>query len=185
MSRKGGAGFTLLELLITLAVITVLGMIAVTSYSQYTIRAKRTDATAALVRLAQKQERYYSAHRRYLCNDDNLPTNCDDKIECSSLMEDALSGDQNKCRCDQKGVDNRFDIEALGFPKQLTEREYYRLSIQVGPKENCYLLTAVPVEGGPQARDETCGRFFLDHTGKEAAVKADGTLDSSNTCWGR
>ncbi len=65
-------GFTLLELLITLAVITVLGVIAVTSYSSYTLRANRVDAKAALVRLAQQEERYYSVNRRYLNEaDDN------------------------------------------------------------------------------------------------------------------
>ena len=60
------SGFTLLELLITLTVITVLGMIAVTSYSKYTIRAYRTDAKSALVRLAQQEEKYYSVNRKYL-----------------------------------------------------------------------------------------------------------------------
>lgn len=60
------SGFTLLELLITLAVITVLGVIAVTSYSDYTLRANRVDAKAALVRLAQQQERHYSVKRQYL-----------------------------------------------------------------------------------------------------------------------
>ena len=60
------AGFTLLELLITLAVITVLGMIAITSYSQYTIRANRTDAKVAIAEIAQKEERYFSAHNNYV-----------------------------------------------------------------------------------------------------------------------
>ncbi len=59
-------GFTLLELLITLMVITVLGVISVMSYSSYILRANRADAKAALVRLAQQEERYYSVNRRYL-----------------------------------------------------------------------------------------------------------------------
>ncbi len=65
-------GFTLLELLITLAVISVLAAISITSYSQYTIRANRTDAKIALTRLAQQEERYFTTHRNYLYGQDAL-----------------------------------------------------------------------------------------------------------------
>jgi len=65
-------GFTLLELLITLAIVVVLGMIAITSYSRYTQRAHRVEAKEALLKIGQQQERHYTTHHRYLVGDTAL-----------------------------------------------------------------------------------------------------------------
>jgi type IV pilus assembly protein PilE len=53
-------GFTLVELMITVAVVAILAMIAVPSYTQYVRRANRTDATKTLMLDAQALERCYS-----------------------------------------------------------------------------------------------------------------------------
>lgn len=53
-------GFSLIELLIVVAIIGVLGVVATMSYGQYITRANRTDAKVELLELAQKQERYFS-----------------------------------------------------------------------------------------------------------------------------
>ena len=42
-----------------------LGMIAIPSYRQYTMRAQRTDAKTALLRIATNQERFYLTNRTY------------------------------------------------------------------------------------------------------------------------
>ncbi len=78
-------GFTLLELLITLAVITVLGVIAVTSYSGYLVRGYRVDAKSALTRLAQQEERYFSAHHTYLGGNAAVKQFHDPKAEGDSI----------------------------------------------------------------------------------------------------
>ena len=62
--RRPG-GFTLLELLIVVALIGLIWTIAVPSYSHYVVRAQRTEAKAALLQLATNQERFYFAQRRY------------------------------------------------------------------------------------------------------------------------
>jgi type IV pilus assembly protein PilE len=59
------AGVTLLELMAVVAVIGVLGFIAIPSYQQYARRAHRTEAKAALLRLATNQERFYLQNRAY------------------------------------------------------------------------------------------------------------------------
>jgi type IV pilus assembly protein PilE len=64
-SRRGMLGVTLLELMAVVMVIGILGMIAIPSYRQYSIRAQRTDAKAALLQLATNQERFYLINRRY------------------------------------------------------------------------------------------------------------------------
>jgi len=53
-------GFTLVELMITVAVVAILAMIAIPSYTQYVKRANRTDATKTLTLDAQALERCYS-----------------------------------------------------------------------------------------------------------------------------
>jgi type IV pilus assembly protein PilE len=53
-------GFTLVELMITVAVVAILAMIAIPSYSQYVRRANRTDATKTMQLDAQALERCYS-----------------------------------------------------------------------------------------------------------------------------
>ncbi len=53
-------GFTLVELMITVAIVAFLAMIAVPSYTQYVKRANRSDATKTLTLDAQALERCYS-----------------------------------------------------------------------------------------------------------------------------
>jgi type IV pilus assembly protein PilE len=57
--RKYMRGVTLLELMIVLVIISILAAIAYPNYREYIIRAKRTEAKAALLQIATQQERFY------------------------------------------------------------------------------------------------------------------------------
>jgi type IV pilus assembly protein PilE len=59
-------GFTLVELMITVAVVAILAMIAIPSYTQYVRRANRTEATKTLTLDAQALERCYSQAFTYV-----------------------------------------------------------------------------------------------------------------------
>ncbi len=54
-------GFSLLELMIAVAVVAVLTAIAIPSYQAYLIRGQRATAKAALLQAAQTMERAYTA----------------------------------------------------------------------------------------------------------------------------
>lgn len=58
-------GFSLIELMIVVAIISILAAIAYPSYQQYVLRGKRAEARAALLDAAARQERYYSDNNRY------------------------------------------------------------------------------------------------------------------------
>ena len=59
------AGVTLVEIMVVVGIVALLAAVAVPSYRQYTIRAHRTEAKAALLRLATNQERFYLQNKQY------------------------------------------------------------------------------------------------------------------------
>lgn len=58
-------GFTLIELMITVAIIAILSTIAYPSYTQYVQRANRAEARSILLENAQILERNYTTANRY------------------------------------------------------------------------------------------------------------------------
>lgn len=58
-------GFTLIELMITVAVIAILAAIAVPSYYQYTLRSNRSAAESFMQEVAGAQERYMVDSRQF------------------------------------------------------------------------------------------------------------------------
>ena len=63
--RSMQAGFTLIELMIAVAIIAILAAIVLPNYKNYLIKAHRTDAQAAMLNLAQYMESQYNASFAY------------------------------------------------------------------------------------------------------------------------
>lgn len=62
---KRHSGFTLIELMITVAIVGILAAIAYPSYQEYVRRSKRAEARAVLMEGAQWMERFYSENMSY------------------------------------------------------------------------------------------------------------------------
>lgn len=58
-------GFTLLELMITVVIVSILAGIALPAYNDYVLRAKFPEATANLADLRLKMEQFYMDNRGY------------------------------------------------------------------------------------------------------------------------
>jgi type IV pilus assembly protein PilE len=59
------AGFTLIELMVTVAVVAILGTIAMASYSSQVQKSRRTDARSAVMDLAGREEKLFSTVNAY------------------------------------------------------------------------------------------------------------------------
>ena len=60
-----GAGFTLVELMIVVAIIGILASIAIPSFRVYQWKAKRSEAYANLGALAMSQKAYFSVYDHF------------------------------------------------------------------------------------------------------------------------
>ena len=58
-------GFTLIELMITVAIVAILSAIAIPQYSEYVMRSRITEATSRLSDQQLKMERYFQDNRSY------------------------------------------------------------------------------------------------------------------------
>jgi len=70
-ARPAARGFTLIEVMVTVAIVGILTAIAYPSYSGYIARSKRSDARAALLENAQYLEARFTSNGYYSSARDN------------------------------------------------------------------------------------------------------------------
>jgi type IV pilus assembly protein PilE len=104
---RHNSGFTLIEVMVTVAIIAILGAIAVPSYNEYVQRARITEATSALADMRNKMEQYFQDNRTWAPGG-GIPQ------PCTAGTVAPLPVSQNfTFNCDQMGA-NTYRVVATG-----------------------------------------------------------------------
>ena len=135
-------GFTLIELMIVIAVLAIIATIALPSFLGQIQKARRADAKQALFDVAAKLEQYYQDNKGYptVANMDLLYPDVDATTFTS--------------------VEGHYTIGFNGVPTATT------YSIQAVP------AGAQVAETGCGAGDSCCGTFQLNHLGEKTVTGA-------------
>jgi type IV pilus assembly protein PilE len=70
--KERAQGFTLIELMVTVAIVAILAAIVYPSYQRYIVRNNRAAAQSALMDVAQRQQQFLLDNRAYACDDCSL-----------------------------------------------------------------------------------------------------------------
>lgn len=133
-------GFTLIELMITVAIIGILAAVAVPSYQNHVRQSNRAVAKALLYENAQFMERSYTINSQY----------------------DATVGPDGIANT---GDDIAVVLPITQSPKTGAGTAQYNISLQAVGNDT-FILQAVPT--GSMAGD-TCGTLTLSNTGAQGA----------------
>jgi type IV pilus assembly protein PilE len=152
------AGFTLIELMIAVAIVGILATIAATSYQRQVMQSHRTDARTALLDLAGREEKLFSTTNAYT----NIPANLgygSSTAPATTITSAIQVGSSNG--------QNDYNVVIL-TPDPLQPANL-----------NSYSLTATPIPTTSQAGDTTCTSLSVNQLGQQTAMPAANTA----TCW--
>ncbi len=135
-ARNAERGFTLIELMITVAVVGILAAIAYPSYQEYILRSRRVEAQSLLGEAAARQERWRAQNGSYTTTVSNLKLPYANQSEHGyyTLSISQVAGDGGytlkATRAASQTADTRcgdFTLDALGVK-----------GVSAGTVDNCW-----------------------------------------------
>lgn len=149
-------GFTLIELMITVAVVAILASIALPNYNQYVLRSHRAEAKNVMLAVAQRLEQNYTLSGSY------------------ARTQGAAADDIDVT-----------DITGWGLNQVPTSgAARYNISFGAGqPTAASFVLVATPA--GAQVADTTCGILTLDNRNLKGANGQNNRSQVTRDCWDR
>ena len=153
------SGFTLIELMIVVVVLTLLAAIAIPSYSNQIRKSRRSEAKSALLDLAGREERYMATNGTYT----STP---------SLLGYSSLSGIGS----------GYYDLNISGITASAAPT-----ATKAGVPAT-YTLTATVTPQGGQNKDSNCMAFQVNSVGQQTSyntTSAGGwtTANATTGCW--
>ena len=136
--RKRSKGFTLIELMIVVAIIAILAAIAIPQYKRFQAKAKAAEAKTNLGAIATAEESYHAEHDKY--------------IACAKTPGSAPTG---KVNFNQGNIGNFNDI---GFEPAGKVR--YAYEVTSGDANNKFSANAV--SGVPELQSAGLDKFHMN-----------------------
>lgn len=158
-------GFTLMELMITVAIIGIISAIAMPSYSRYVQKTKRADAKVEIMRIAQMQESYFVQNMSY----------------AKDLLSSSTDGNLGFAGTAVKSEQEEYEITLTSNPNATCD------GTSANPCTS-FTLTAKPLSAS-QLHDTQCIRFTLTNTGQRGvktgpdSSPVPGTAADVKKCW--
>lgn len=168
MHKKSDHGFSLIELMIVVAVIGILAAVAYPSYTDSVLKGRRAQARTALVELLQQQERYMTQRNCYL----GFTTNSSGVATASAPSPSTACG----------GV-TASSVPFKTFAGDNLSSASYLLSATVCPGSgsgtlsiaSCVKVVATPVKSDPKV-----GNLEVTSTGVKTCT---GSTSDKKLCW--
>ena len=159
-------GFSLLELMIAVAILGIISSIAYPSYLKQVQKSKRTAAKVELMRIAQLQESFYVQNLSY----------------AKALDGNATAGGLGFATSTVTAEGGEYTISLAA-----TKADGNACTGTSATPCVVYTLTATPVASKPQVHDKACTGFRLTNTGvklaKSTVHTAYGTASVRDECW--
>jgi len=155
MKMKYNKGFTLIELMIVVAILGIISAIAIPSYAEYVRKGKRADAKVELLKIAQLQESYF--------------------VQNLSYAKDLTTG------AGGLGLGATVKSEQEEYTITLTASNATGAACSGLAANACSSYTITATGNGGQANDK-CKSFTLTNTGVKDVVGATAPYDGK-TCW--
>jgi type IV pilus assembly protein PilE len=147
-------GFSLMELVITMAVLSILVAIAYPSYANFLLKGKRAEGRAALVELMQQQERYMTQNNTYFLFDNNSGV-----TNPASVPFKTHSGDSS------------------------TKPSYFLKSVKCDKEPNLKLCVKLVATLANPDSDPEFGNLELSSTGEKGCDGTASNGTTSSVCW--
>lgn len=137
-ARTGG--FTLVELMIVVAIVGILGALAYPTYAGYVVRTRRVEGEVALIEAMQKEERYHVQNNTYVAFSAEAP-GTDGFTWWSGSKASASAYELDAHACPERDIAECVEIRARPGTTRVDAR----------------------------FRDPDCGALTLDSTGRQGA----------------
>ncbi|CAA6814589.1 MAG: Fimbrial protein [uncultured Thiotrichaceae bacterium] len=148
MKKNKNNGFTLIELMIVVAIIGILSAIAYPNYTRYVQESKRTDAMVAIMSAAQSQEKFFSQNLRYAFSQADLGISASSENDLYTVSISGLESDGST------------------------------VCIATSTSCMSYTITATAKSGASQYHDTNCRKMTYTNVGVKSAEDSDGNTSS-------
>ena len=126
-------GFSLIELMVVIAIVATLFAYAIPNYRQYVLRSHRTEAQNALLHLTSIQERHYANRNRY---------GTSAEIDLTALFPAPTNVNKLFYTITMESTNTTYTITAVAYGKQADDTDCITFTIDnLGeklPVENCW-----------------------------------------------